>query len=124
ARRSAPEVPPVSSPSLFDETQDRMSYLPNYYAWICSHFADHLSGTVLELGCGAGHALSNYVGRVDRVIAVDLDPGLLERLARAYPPAKVRTLQADLSGDWRELAGVKADAIVALDVLEHILDDA
>lgn len=114
----------MSSPSFFHETQDRMAYLPNYYAWICSRFRDELSGTVLELGCGAGFVLRNYVDRVERVIAVDLDPSLLDRLARAYPPGKVRALRVDLAGDWRELEGVKSDAIVALDVLEHFEDDA
>src|SRR5262249_51959669 len=52
------------------------------------------------------------------------EANLLERLARSYPAGKVRPLQADLAGDWRELEGVKADAIVALDVLEHFEGDA
>ncbi|HEV8112145.1 MAG TPA: class I SAM-dependent methyltransferase [Planctomycetota bacterium] len=118
---SAPEVPPSA---VFHEAQERMAFLPNYYAWICSHFADQMSGTVLELGSGAGFVVRNYADRVERVVAVDLEQELLDRLAASYPKGKIRTARVDLAGDWRELEGVRADAVVALDVLEHFEDDA
>jgi SAM-dependent methyltransferase len=100
-----------------------MAHLPNYYAWICSHFASDLSGTVLELGSGAGFVVRSYADRVDKVIAVDLEEALLARLAASYPPGKIQTARVDLAGDWREIEGVRADAVVALDVLEHFEDD-
>lgn len=109
---------------VYHEAQDRMALLPNYYAWICSHFRDHLSGTVLELGCGAGFVVQNYIDRVDRVIGVDINAELLQRLERAYPPGKMKTFQVDLRGDWHEIDGVQADVVVALDVVEHFDDDA
>lgn len=109
---------------VYHEAQDRMSLLPNYYAWICSHFRDHLSGTVLELGCGAGFVIRNYIERVDRVIGVDINDTLLERLERSYPPGKMKTHRVDLRGDWHEIDGVTADVVVALDVVEHFDDDA
>lgn len=115
--------PSVPSSKVFHEAQDRMAHLPNYYAWICSHFVAELSGTVLELGSGAGFVVKNYADRVGQVIAVDLEEGLLARLAASYPPGKIRTARVDLSGDWREIEGVVADAVVALDVLEHFEDD-
>ena len=119
-----PSAGRVDRPNLvYHEAQDRMSLLPNYYAWICSHFAEHLAGTVLELGCGAGFVVGNYIGRVERVIGVDINDELLRRLAGAYPPDKLRALKVDLRGDWHELAGVQADVIVALDVVEHFDDD-
>ena len=108
---------------VYHEAQDRMALLPNYYAWIASHFARELSGKVLELGCGAGFVIRNYIGRVEQVFGVDLNPELLARLEAQYPPGKVRTACVDLRGDWHELGGFKADAIVALDVLEHFEDD-
>lgn len=117
---AAPEIPP---PSVFHDAQDRMAFLPNYYAWICSHFSDQISGTVLELGSGAGFVVRCYADRVERVIAVDLEEELLARLAAKYPPGKIRTAKVDLGGDWKALEGVRADAIVALDVLEHFEDD-
>jgi len=110
--------------TFFSDTQDRMALLPNYYRWIARAFRGRVSGTVLELGCGAGFVLRHYADRVDRVIAVDLDQNLLDGIAREWPPERVRPLRVDLLGDWPELADVRADAIVALDVLEHFEDDA
>jgi SAM-dependent methyltransferase len=108
---------------VYHEAQDRMALLPNYYAWIHSHFKDHLKGRVLELGSGAGFVVRNYIDRVERVFAVDINPELLSALERASPPGKVNTACVDLRGDWHVLAGVKADVIIALDVLEHFEDD-
>jgi SAM-dependent methyltransferase len=109
---------------LYHEAQDRMALLPNYYAWIARHFLDHVSGTVLELGSGAGHVLRNYVDRVNDVVAVDLDAELLARLERSHPPGKVKAARVDLRGDWHEIDGVRADCVIALDVVEHFEDDA
>jgi SAM-dependent methyltransferase len=108
---------------VYHEAQDRMALLPNYYAWIASHFREQLRGKVLELGCGAGFVIQNYIARVESVFGVDLNPELLARLEAQYPPGKVRTACVDLRGDWHELGGFRADAIVALDVLEHFQDD-
>jgi cyclopropane fatty-acyl-phospholipid synthase-like methyltransferase len=101
-----------------------MALLPNYYAWIASHFTHHVRGTVLELGAGAGFVVKNYLERVERVIAVDVNRELLARIERELPRDKVRTVEADLRGDWRELDGVTADSVIALDVVEHFQDDA
>ena len=115
--------PSVPSPRVFHEAQERMSLLPNYYAWISSHFASELSGTVLELGSGAGFVVRSYADRVENIVAVDLEEKLLAQLRASYPPGKIRTEKVDLAGDWKEIADVRADAVVALDVLEHFEDD-
>ena len=110
---------------VYHEAQDRMALLPNYYGWIAARFAQFLpSGTVLELGCGAGFVLRHYVDSVQRVVAVDVNDELLARLGREYPRAKVEPRNVDLRGDWHEITDVKADAVIALDVLEHFDDDA
>ncbi len=103
--------------------QDRMALLPNYYGWIYRHIRAFISGTVLELGVGAGHILKYYLGQVEEVWAVDHNRILLDRLAAAYPQSKVKPLFVDLLGDWRELRPVEADTVIALDVLEHFEDD-
>jgi SAM-dependent methyltransferase len=110
---------------VYHEAQDRMALLPRYYAWIAQRFVGYLPrGTVLELGCGAGFVLRHYVERVDRVVAVDVNEDLLARLGREYPRTKVEPRKVDLRGDWHEIGDVRADAVIALDVLEHFQDDA
>ncbi|MBL8860082.1 MAG: class I SAM-dependent methyltransferase [Planctomycetes bacterium] len=118
------QQPSQESNLVYHEAQDRMALLPNYYAWIANLFADHVSGTVLELGSGAGLVVRNYLDRVERVIAVDINRELLARLERTLPREKVTGLEVDLRGDWHELDGVTADCVIALDVVEHFEDDA
>lgn len=108
----------------YDAAQDRMALLPNYYAWIAARFREHVRGTVLELGCGSGLVVEHYLARVERVIGVDVNAELVRRFVQRFPGGKVRGVQADLRGDWRELAGITADVVVALDVLEHFESDA
>lgn len=102
--------------------QSSMELLPNYYRWTYGAFLPHLVGDVVELGCGAGLGIGTYVHAARSVTAVDHDPELLRRIAATHP--QVRTVAADLTGDWDELADVEADAVVLMDVLEHFADDA
>jgi SAM-dependent methyltransferase len=121
---SEPARDPLEKSNLvYHEAQDRMALLPNYYAWIARRFQDHVSGTVLELGSGAGFVMRNYIDRVEKVVAVDINEELLERVAKSYPPGKVRAVKVDLRGDWHEIADVRADCAIALDVIEHFEDD-
>jgi SAM-dependent methyltransferase len=104
--------------------QSHMELLPNYYAWTYGLFRPWLSGTVVELGCGAGLGLPHYAGQATRVYAVDHDDALLARV-RAKSPPSVTAMQADLMADhWQEFDGITADAVLMMDVLEHFADDA
>ncbi len=103
--------------------QDRMALLSNYYRWIARRFRAQVSGTVLELGCGAGWVVDHYVDRARAVIGVDVDAELVHRLEARHPGGKVSGRVVDLRGAWEPLEGLRADVVVALDVLEHFADD-
>ena len=101
-----------------------MELLPNYYKWTYGTFGPYLQGQAIELGCGAGLGIATYIDRIEQVVAVDYDEGLLRRVREALPEGRIRTIQADLRGEWTELAGLSADVVVLMDVLEHFSDDA
>lgn len=103
--------------------QDRMMLLPNYYAWIYSYFSEYISGSVVELGVGAGFMVQQYIDSADRVIAVDYNQKLLELLLLHFPTEKVVPLQIDLKGKWDLLYEMAADVVLAFDVLEHFEDE-
>jgi len=103
--------------------QSHMELLPNYYRWTYGIFRPWLTGTVIELGCGAGLGFPAYVDQATRILAVDHDDLLLDR-ARAVSP-KVEAMNADLgAAHWHEFDGIAADAVLMMDVLEHFADDA
>jgi SAM-dependent methyltransferase len=76
-------------------------------------------GRILEIGCGTGHNLE-MLGRFGRLDAVELDDESRaiaeERLGRKVMSARLPELEAIADGEY--------DLIVALDVIEHIDDDA
>ena len=111
------------SNTLYTEAQDKMALLPNYYRWIYQRFANHIQGTVLELGAGAGHMIPHYIDQADKVYAIDYNQELLDRLSHSVNHSKLDCVKVDLRGNWHELNNIKADAILAFDVLEHFEDD-
>lgn len=74
------------------------------------------SCTILDLGCGNGHTILELIGRGFRVIGLDRHAQGLLSLRRAMVPAPL--LQSD-AGRLPFSAG-SLDAVVLLDVLEHV----
>jgi SAM-dependent methyltransferase len=81
---------------------------------------DALSGSVLELGCGAGRLTGYLAVLSDDVVAIDISPAMVAYCRRAYP--SVRCEVADLR-DLSAFSDRRFDAIVAgfnvLGILDH-----
>ena len=107
----------------YGDAQDRMALLPNYYAWIARRFRGVLRGTLLDIGCGQGAVIGQYLPHCERVVAVDVNAELLRQVSNRFDSKKVLVRQSDLRGDWNEIADITADVVLALDVLEHFEDD-
>ncbi len=102
-----------------------MTKARNYLAWQGRLVTGELGRRVVEVGCGVG----NFTGMLldcEVVIALDNEPGCIERLKARYPDQE--NLHAFLcdagASNFSELAPFQPDSCVCLNVLEHIEDDA
>jgi SAM-dependent methyltransferase len=75
---------------------------------------------VVDLGCGSGHLLRALGDRFDQRIGLDLTGTRLDTLAGGNTDGW-EFREADLNGIF-PLADASADAVIANQVIEHILD--
>lgn len=90
-----------------------------YRRWIVSLVAPHASGLVLEIGSGTGDVAAALAGRGVRVTASEADPDRLAALRLRFDDGSVpvRELAVPIESD------ADYDAVVAVNVLEHVPDD-
>jgi SAM-dependent methyltransferase len=119
-----PKMIPVDSAAYTLEDQQRMSRAPNYFAWQHRLIQKELGRRVLEVGCGVGNFTATLLDR-EAVIAVDLQPECIQRLTLRYTGRpNLHVLVCDvLSPEFRELANLRPDSSVIVNVLEHVEDD-
>jgi SAM-dependent methyltransferase len=76
---------------------------------------------VLDIGCAAGYGSAGIVARgpaARMIVGVERDPGLLERARRSFPWLEM----VDADAGELPLADGCADAVLLLDVIEHVAD--
>ncbi len=76
---------------------------------------------VLEIGSGYGALRTALAAHFQRVLAIDVAPAL--ELARGEDPSRVSAVAADLDAPLPIGSGT-FDAVVALEVIEHVVDPA
>jgi SAM-dependent methyltransferase len=94
----------------------------NYHRYQHSLIAPHCGASVLEIGAGTG-ALSARLSHAERLVVTDVDPEAVDHLRRRFadrPHVEVRALNL-VAG---ETLAQPVDTAIAVNVLEHIHDDA
>ena len=92
-----------------------------YQRWVLSSFGPPLRGRVLEVGAGVGNFTRWLARSAERVVVVEPDASMADALSEVAPAnVEVRTVPIeDLRGSEERF-----DAVVAINVLEHIEEDA
>lgn len=106
------------------EELDSLVEARNYYGWIASRFAPYLGARMVEVGAGIGTFLAFLLElRPDaRVTAIEPADNNFPLLARRFAgDARVTPVHGYLNG---ALPAGGADAVVAVNVMEHVEDDA
>jgi len=98
---------------------------PKINAWMYSKFARHVRGDVLEVGSGLGNISQHLTRDANRVVLTDIEDHYLEHLKRELADGeRVQVARFVLGEEPPELVrGRRFDAIVAINVIEHVQDD-
>jgi SAM-dependent methyltransferase len=98
---------------------------PRVNAWYYSKFAERIGGRVLELGSGIGNISRLLAKDARELVVTDVEDDYLARLRSEFAPfSHVRVERYDLEAPPPPaIAEGGFDAIISLNVLEHVLDD-
>jgi SAM-dependent methyltransferase len=103
---------------------DALAEARNYYNWISGRFAPYLGTRVVEAGAGIGTFTRYLLERAPRARVLALEPAEnnFPHLARSFAgDPRVETRHGYLDDSVEPAA---ADAVVAVNVMEHVEDDA
>jgi SAM-dependent methyltransferase len=114
----------TESPNASALTEDfefaALSVADNYRKALLREFSEYLRGNVVEVGAGIGQITEALLRKsdIERLVSIEPDPGFYAQLTGKFPKhAIVQGTIEDLPGDrnW--------NAVVSINVLEHIKDD-
>lgn len=111
----------VVAPTLADGGSSAcMAEADRYNAWTYDLIAAELRPPILEIGCGIGN-ITRFLRRSGPVLATDISAEAVGTLRNRIDGVRARV--ADLSVAGTDL-GERFGAVVMLNVLEHIADEA
>ena len=122
-RQVAPDPPHYAAQDL-----EALADLSNYQRWILRHFAPHLRGRILEVGAGTGTFAALYLDGAREVVLLEPARNLTARLHdRVGGRDKVEIVPLSLDAARAlpdgPLRPGSFDAVVLINVLEHVDDD-
>jgi SAM-dependent methyltransferase len=118
-------IDPAEASEVGGRTLEVFAETPRLNDWIFSHLAAAVHGDVLEIGSGIGNLSRLIAPRAGQLVVTDMEPGHLGALRAAFAgDARVEVAAYDLERPPPPaIAARRFDAIVAVNVIEHISDD-
>jgi 2-polyprenyl-3-methyl-5-hydroxy-6-metoxy-1,4-benzoquinol methylase len=118
----------TSLATLGPSASDQWQHAPEHLAMVLARYraASALIGTavrVLEVGCGEGIG-ARILARDRSYLGIDPDTAAIEHAARALGPWHAGEMDLIISRVEVLAARYRAEAVVALDVIEHVEDGA
>lgn len=103
---------------------EALADLPNYYDWIVNTFRPWLNGRTMEIGAGIGTISKRLAGHVDLLDVVEPSANLAPMFPKTLTDnPKVSFFFETLEQRLPQVESQTYDAIVMVNVLEHIEDD-
>jgi len=128
ARTERPEIPEgrilVQPNAAADALENHLGgeEARNYRRYERDVVAPYVGRSMLEIGSGLGTFSAQFLPRLARLVASDSDPYCVEQLSERYKDdPSVQVLELALPADIPLSEPV--DTVVAMNVLEHIVDD-
>ena len=118
----------------FNQTEERYAADDLETMQEARRYAEHVFGLVrpfigrrvLEVGSGIGTMTTRLVDTADFVLGIEPNPNCVSRIQeamRSHPRFTLRTCHFE-ECDTSELASLRFDSVLCVNVLEHIADDA
>lgn len=97
-----------------------MDESPRYGSWMTHVMKSHLTGNLLEVGCGPGNYSADYanLSSVSLLTAADLDENMIEYAKKENAHPKIKYITKDVCKSDPE----SFDSIVCANVMEHVED--
>ena len=102
---------------------EALSNTPNYYEWILKCFRPHLKGSVVEFGAGIGTVSKLLLPHVETLDLYEPSQNLLANLQGNFKSDERVNVSGDMLEEALKKNQKKYDAVVMVNVLEHIKDD-
>lgn len=112
--KKKPDVESSMVPGLLENDEQKLVGVRRRYERAMHYLAAHGKKSVLDIGCSAGYGSSLMNSGGFRVCGIDRNKKSIEMAKRRYPGIDFRV------ADGSSVMEKKYDAVVALDVIEHM----
>jgi SAM-dependent methyltransferase len=109
------------------EELEQLAVMHRYQEWIAQQYRPYLRGVVMELGAGIGTMAQKWIGGVERLHLVEPARNLFQQLQQRFGANPQVTLHngklEEIALLNRDLVPGSLDAVIMVNVLEHIEHD-